>query len=245
VTLAFVAWSPSRLGREPPAEIEAAQRYLQDVDRYVRGVVLFAATWSPTPKHFPRLEFVARHRSPRWLRESFEASFAESAYSLFRDKPAGLEAAVPPADYAEAVGRLLSLSPADASTPALAERVRQLRHTVQQFQERSVIEPLMREALRTPDPGQRGLWMLMATLSRICLTQGTALGEQIGRACGKQGGRATDGIPEEKIAKWLAIAAKTVSVAREIRQWEETSTAQPPPRRRAGMPDRASLFGSN
>ena len=241
--LILVSWTPTQMNRAMPAQIDHVAAYLQELGTFLREQ-FYVATWCPSEKHLRRLTFALRHGDPKWVRDTIVASCEHSNQGLFAPKKPAAVTASPPADYAEAVSRLLSVSSGAASSAVNEEDIRRLRENVFQLLERDVLAPLMKQAMRASDPIERDLAVTMAGLSRMIQTHGVVIAQRVSQAFVSKGQTGLDRLPEDAVKNLLSNVSALVSLCREIRHCRDSSTYTPVIRPSRLQPSR-SLFGSN
>jgi hypothetical protein len=222
LSITFVAWSPSRLELGMPSCIADAEKYCRDLDANFE-MFLRMGTWLPTEADLALLKFAIALKTTKLLKKKMLLSFRNSCYSPLKGKLP--RAPSLPVDYGDAVGRLLGPAADDKAMIPSPDKPHALWQCAQQLLERDVVQPIVNQALRTPDRIEGTLTLGLAELSRIFHTQGLLLGKKLSQAVATKGADGLAEVPSDGIKQFLALAGRMQSMAGEIYRRRESSIA--------------------
>jgi hypothetical protein len=208
--LIFVGWSPAKLERLEPPQLEDIVPHFRAIEQYLEIPMGDVYLWRPRQEDVERITFCLRNADREFVREALLASMDRSTTPITARKP--VKSA--PKDLPETILQLEKV----LHGPARDDLEQNAWQEYEQQVNGDLAMPLLQLAMTVADPVRRNLMATTAGIARVLHPQAMLIAAKITKRIGKSGLGKTGRVPEKDMRNLMEMTDRLIHLNEELQR---------------------------
>jgi hypothetical protein len=232
ISLALLGWSLASCEFIQSPMLQKVLAHFRDLHQHLGIPFDDFVVWNPPSDVIDRVRFCLNKGIIADASEALNASLDEDCQDLIEIIGVRTE---PPNTYADALQRWQSLSrPSDAAAQQNAWKL------VEQFQDRDIIAPLLRQAAGESDPIDQAQTLALVDISRLLHPHAVLLAAKYASAIRENGTRVERLLDGDELKQMLAMTDRAITLTQRLKKWRRKSKSND----KASRPGDPTLYSS-